>query len=187
MKKTGKKMVALALVISMFTLTNAACFGKFELTRKIYTFNENVSKNPFVRTLMMWVMLIVPIYWLAGVLDLFIFNLIELFSGSNPLSMLDDHTIMVANGNSKAVISRAENSIKIDFYENNAYTGSTRVTRDGKGVVRAAGKLGSEGDFSAAYQDGTFTISDKTGKEILSRDQVQARVEASGFSVPSNM
>jgi hypothetical protein len=32
MKKIGKKMVALALVISMFTLTSAACFGKFELT-----------------------------------------------------------------------------------------------------------------------------------------------------------
>lgn len=122
-------MVALALVISMFTLTNAACFGKFELTRKIYNFNEGISGNWFVRTLMMWVLLIVPIYAIGSFLDFFIFNLIECFTGSNVLSRLDDNSVMVANGTTKALISRAENSIKIDFYEHDTYTGSTRVTK----------------------------------------------------------
>lgn len=185
MKKTGKKMVALALVISMFTLTNAACFGKFELTRKIYKFNEGISSNWFVRTLLMWVLMIVPVYAIGSFLDLLIFNLIECFTGSNVLSRLDDNSVMVANGTTKAVISRADSQIKIDFYEHDTYTGSTRVTMDEKGVVRASGKLGSEGDFTATYQNGTFTISDKTGTETLSSNEVQARVLASGFAVPA--
>ena len=187
MKKTGKKMVALALVISMFALTNVACFGKFELTRKIYKFNEGISSDRFVRTLMMWVLWLIPVYEIGGFLDLLIFNLIELFSGSNPLAMLNDHTVMVANGTNKALISRADNQIKIDFYEHDTFTGSTRVTMDEKGVVRAAGKLGSEGDFNAIYQNGALTINDKNGTETLSSSQVQARLEASGFAVPSTM
>jgi hypothetical protein len=185
MKKTGKKMVALALVISMFAFTNVACFGKFELTRKIYKFNEGVSSNMFVRTLMMYVLIIFQIYTVGGLLDFWIFNLIECFTGKNVLSKIDDHSVMVADGANKAIISRADNQIKIDFYEHDTYTGSTRVTMDEKGVVRAAGKLGSEGDFSATYQNGALTINDKTGTETLSRSQVQARVEASGFAVPT--
>jgi len=185
MKKTGKKMVALALVISMFTLTNAACFGKFELTRKIYKFNEGVSSNWFVRTLLMWVLMIIPVYAISGFLDMLIFNLIECFTGKNVLSQLDDHSVMVADGTNKAIISRADNQIKIDFYEHDTFTGTTRITKDEKGVVRASGKLGSEGDFTATYQNGTMTIADKTGVETLTSDQVQARVEAEGFAVPA--
>jgi len=131
------------------------------------------------------VMLLTQIYTISTLLDIIFFNLIEFFSGKNPLASINDHSIMVADGTSKAVISRAENQIKIDFYEHDTFAGSTRVTMDEKGVVRASGKLGSEGDFTATYQNGTFTISDKNGMETLSRDQVQARVEASGFAVPT--
>jgi len=178
------RFITLALVITIFALANSACFGKFELTRKLYQFNHDVHQDPFVRSAVMWVMIVIPIYEIGALLDFIFFNPIELFTGSNPVTALDGKPLIVTDGSNRAVISRAENSIRIDFYEHDTFAGSTRVTLDEKGVVRAAGQLGSEGDFTATYRNGTFTISDKTGTETLSRDQARARVEASGFAVP---
>jgi hypothetical protein len=36
---------------------------------------------------MMYVLYIIPVYGIAGFLDLFIFNLIEFWTGSNPMAM----------------------------------------------------------------------------------------------------
>ena len=179
------RFVTLALVISTFALANSACFGKFELTRKLYQFNHDVHKDPYVRSAVMWVMILVPIYEIGAFLDFTFFNPIEFFTGSNPVTALDGKPMIVTDGSNRAVISRTENQIKIDFYEHDTCLGSIRVTQDEMGVVRAAGKLGSEGDFTATYQNGTFTISDKNGMETLSTDEVRARVEASGFTVPA--
>ncbi len=65
----------------------SSCFGRFELVRKLYTWNEGVSESRFVQTLLFYALNILPIYGLAGAVDFFILNLVEFWSGSNPLAM----------------------------------------------------------------------------------------------------
>jgi hypothetical protein len=70
----------------LFTTSLSACFGTFGLTRKVYTMNSNVG-GKFVQTLVMYALTIVQVYTIAGFLDLIVFNLIEFWSGSNPMAM----------------------------------------------------------------------------------------------------
>lgn len=181
----GKKLMAVVLAFSVFAITNVGCFGKFELTRKIYGWNKGISGNWFVRTVVMWVLFIIPVYEIGGVLDLLIFNLIECLTGSNVLARLDDNSVMIANGENQAVITRTDKGLSIDFYEDDAFTGTAGVSMDGKGVVRAEANVGEENTFTATYQNGTMTIVEKGGKEIMPAALVEARVESAGFGVPS--
>jgi hypothetical protein len=89
---------ALFLALSTLLVTQTGCFGEFQLTRKFYGWHEGVSNNKFVRTLVFWVTSIG--YPITTAVDFFILNLIEFWSGSNPLSMNEgDHEMQLATVN----------------------------------------------------------------------------------------
>lgn len=81
-----KKIFFIAAGLSIM-ISQTGCFGSFELTKKVWEFNDNTFDNKVVKTLMFYVLNIVPIYGIAGFLDVVIFNLIEFWSGSNPVAM----------------------------------------------------------------------------------------------------
>ncbi len=76
---------AIALVTALGTF-GTGCFGTFALTRKVYAFNKGIGPK-FVQTILFWAMNIVPIYSIAGTIDIVILNLIEFWTGSNPVAM----------------------------------------------------------------------------------------------------
>ncbi|MDX2191301.1 MAG: DUF3332 family protein [Bacteroidota bacterium] len=95
MKKSAKPIaIALLTLFSLQLLTS--CFGKFPLTRKVYEFNAGLMGNDLtgrlVRTLIFWVLNIIPVYSIASLIDLIILNLIEFWTGTNPLSMAPGQT-----------------------------------------------------------------------------------------------
>jgi hypothetical protein len=77
------KVVALVLVISVGIVFSAGCYGKFQLTRTVYDINTSVQ-DKYVRSAVTW-LLIIP-YGIAGFLDFAVFNLIEFWSGENPIA-----------------------------------------------------------------------------------------------------
>lgn len=81
-----KKIISLSLALTVL-LSTTGCFGEFQLTRKIYQWNDGVSDSKFVKTLLMYGLTIIPVYPVAAIGDLVIINLIEFWSGSNPLAM----------------------------------------------------------------------------------------------------
>lgn len=81
-----RKSTAIVLLASIGFLATS-CFGRFELTRKLYSWNDSVTDNKFLKTLLFYGMSIVPVYLLGGALDVVIFNLVEFWSGTNPLAM----------------------------------------------------------------------------------------------------
>ncbi len=74
----------LALTIAFST---SSCFGSFGLTQKLYEWNDGVADNKFVKTLIFYGLNIIPVYSIAVFGDVVIFNLIEFWSGSNPMAM----------------------------------------------------------------------------------------------------
>ena len=63
----------------------AGCYGSFAATRKIHNWNGHVTSNKFANSVIMWGLIIIPVYELATLGDILIFNTVETFGGSNPL------------------------------------------------------------------------------------------------------
>lgn len=85
MKKRNK--IAALTLASIFGLTQTACLGSFNLTQNLHEWNTNATGNKFVNNLLFWVMNIIPVYGAAVFIDAVIFNLIEFWTGSNPIAM----------------------------------------------------------------------------------------------------
>ncbi len=81
--------MTLAGLLFAFSLTMTGCFGSFQLTRSVYQWNESVTPNKFAQTLLFYGMNVVPVYSAAGFLDLVVFNLVEFWSGTNPIAMAE--------------------------------------------------------------------------------------------------
>ena len=78
-----RKLKVLISVVALGAILNG-CFGSFGATRFLWTFNDSFD-NKFVKTLIMWCFTIVPAYPLFILADFWVINLIEFWSGSNPV------------------------------------------------------------------------------------------------------
>ncbi len=78
------KGIALVLVAAVGALS-AGCFGKFQLTRKVYDINQSIDEK-YVRSAATWIFVIVQVYTVAALLDLIVFNVLEFWTGENPVA-----------------------------------------------------------------------------------------------------
>lgn len=82
----GRTARKVTLCVLLLGLGSGACFGNFSATRGIYRFNAGVTESRIVQSLLMWGLLIVPVYELVALGDLFIFNVIQFWTGQDILS-----------------------------------------------------------------------------------------------------
>ena len=116
-----KKIAKLFLALGMFStvMLTTGCFGTFSLTKKIYEFNDSIAGNDqtgkFVKSLVMIAMSIIPVYQIGVFADVIIFNLIEFWTGSNPLAMADGQkeTQVVMHNGIKYEITATRNNFKV--------------------------------------------------------------------------
>lgn len=85
---TIKKTLSILLASSVLSISTG-CFGEFALVRKVYDWNDSVTDNKFLKSLLFYGLNIIPVYGVAAFGDFIIFNLIEFWDGSNPISMND--------------------------------------------------------------------------------------------------
>ncbi len=83
--KNLKKTLLVALA-ALLLLIQTGCIGSFKLTKAVYNFNRSTS-NKFVSELVFLVFCIIPVYEIAVFIDAVILNLVEFWSGSNPMAM----------------------------------------------------------------------------------------------------
>ena len=79
-------MMVVVIVISSITLPG--CIGEFALTRNLHEWNSSLSRSRIVNELVfvgtIW------IYPLFATLDIFIFNSIEFWEGTNPVTTIGE-------------------------------------------------------------------------------------------------
>ena len=85
MRKLSKIMMVFLASWTLFV--QSGCYGSFELTKKLWEWNGSLTESKFVHTLVFWVLNIIPVYGVCGFIDVVIFNLIEFWSGNNPIAM----------------------------------------------------------------------------------------------------
>jgi len=86
--KSIKKFLTYSLFVFM-SVTLSGCFGSFSLVRNLYEFNDSIGGDDvggrFLKSVVFWVGGIV--YSFAGLIDFTILNVIEFWTGANPISM----------------------------------------------------------------------------------------------------
>jgi hypothetical protein len=80
---------AMYFAMSILLLTQTGCFGGFALTSRVHEFHSDIGPDNlagrFIRTVLFSLLGIV--YYVTVSLDVIIFNLIEFWTGNNPLAM----------------------------------------------------------------------------------------------------
>ena len=160
------KGIALVLVAAVGALS-AGCFGKFQLTRKLYDINQSIDEK-YVRSAATWIFVIVQVYTVAALLDLIVFNVIEFWTGENPVAEAKV-TRVYAQGNGRAVLTLSRDGSAtvavIERYEGERLVSTLQVRDDGRGTVSAvetaAGKKVREVSAVAA-SDGSLDVTTAT-------------------------
>ena len=78
-----KSLISVALTLGLLT---PACLGPDNLYNGIKNWNAEVSSQDFVNELIYIGFWILPVYPIAALGDIVIFNTIEYWSGGNPIS-----------------------------------------------------------------------------------------------------
>jgi hypothetical protein len=177
------KGIALVLVAAVGALS-AGCFGKFQLTRKVYDINQSIDEK-YVRSAATWIFVIVQVYTVAALLDLIVFNVIEFWTGENPVAEAKV-TKVYARGNGRTVLTLSRDGSAtvavIERYEGERLVSTLRVRDDGRGKVAAvetaAGKEVREVSAVAASDgsvDVTVATAAGTGTERYAAPAVRAQ------------
>lgn len=85
--KISRKFLTLGLAgfVVAGSLSLQGCYGSFGLTKKVYQWNGTFG-NKWVKELVFLVLNVVPVYGLSVFVDVIGTNLIEFWTGSNPVS-----------------------------------------------------------------------------------------------------
>jgi hypothetical protein len=177
------KGIALVLVAAVGALS-AGCFGKFQLTRKVYDMNQSIDEK-YARSAATWIFAIVQVYTVAALLDLIVFNVIEFWSGENPVAEAKV-TKVYAQGNGRTVLTFSRDGSAtvavIERYEGEGLVSTLRVRDDGLGKVAAVetaagGKIREVSAVAASdgSVDVTVATAAGTGTERYAAPSVRAQ------------
>jgi hypothetical protein len=127
------------LLGGVLALGASGCYGKFALTKKVYDWNGSLG-NKFLVWIVFIVFMLVPVYGIAGFVDIWILNLIEFWTGNNPMG-----------GGSAVASAETERTVE---HDDGTRTTMTRldattvrvVRRDPAGEVLEACELVMEGE-----------------------------------------
>jgi hypothetical protein len=86
-----RKAVAVAVIASFMSVTSA-CYGPFNLTRNVYHWNSSIKgsgevNEKWMKEIVFFGMIVIPVYILSPLIDAFIFNPIQFWTGDNPVKV----------------------------------------------------------------------------------------------------
>jgi len=153
-----RRTTAAILLASMICFSQLGCIGQMALAGKVMEFNLKIVENKWARELVFLVLYIVPVYPMAGAIDLIVINSIEFHTGTNPITdkpriALRDGAddVVAADGSRAAASQRADGSVDIRVIDAAGDEHRVRLvpvpggveTRDAEGNV--VGRVDSDG------------------------------------------
>jgi Domain of unknown function (DUF3332) len=83
------------VMLMCFMTVSTACYGPFNLTRNVYHWNSGIKgsgevNDKWMKELVFFGMIVIPVYMFSALLDAFIFNSIQFWSGDNPVKVTQD-------------------------------------------------------------------------------------------------
>lgn len=84
------KRLLTSLLLACFLLTSTTgCIGRMATNGLVMKFNLSVTENKWGRAGVFLILMIIPVYSIASLIDLIVMNSIEFHTGTNPISGQD--------------------------------------------------------------------------------------------------
>ncbi|WP_165778833.1 DUF3332 family protein [Leptospira perolatii] len=85
-----RRATLIAMICSFFIGSLANCYGKFAIFEKVKEVNgqvkmQNATATKFLQSVVTFFLIVFPVYLVAVLADWIVFNVIEFWTGSNPL------------------------------------------------------------------------------------------------------
>ena len=112
------KKVISCLMLSCAILFSS-CLGSFRAFNNLKDWNQGATDSKFLDNLIFWGLNIVPVYGLFFLGDALIFNVIEFWSGSNPIAMKEgeSETQMVEHEGNTFKMVATKNRVQVTVVE----------------------------------------------------------------------
>ncbi len=130
--RNWNRIVAAVALASFLPLVTVGCFGSFQAVRKVYSFNDEVNEDKWVKEGVFLLLNIpfVPIYSLAAAFDALFVNSVEFWTGENPLAA-STSTGSGANGEIAIATRNPDGTIDLKIVEADGTEHNLTLVRDG--------------------------------------------------------
>jgi hypothetical protein len=174
------------MVLVSFMGISTACYGPFNLTKNVYRWNSGIKgsgevSEKWMKEFVFFGMIIVPVYMFSALLDAFIFNSIQFWSGDNPVKaseLGDDGQTKVAQVGDLTMRWAATSEGATVTYERAGIV-ERRATivssATGYRLLDEKGMTLAEAEYAA---DGTLTVLDQNCQVVQRWTDDQLRVIA---------
>lgn len=108
------RLITVAMAVSLLC---SNCLGSFSAFNGLKDWNQQVSDSKFVNNLLFWGLNIIPVYGVFFIGDTILFNVIEFWSGSNPIAMnegeVESQTIQKDGNTYEMIATKNQMDIKV--------------------------------------------------------------------------
>jgi len=130
------RTIAAVVLATFLPLATTGCFGTFQLTRKVYQFNRQISPDKWIQELAFLVMVILPVYGFATLFDAVLFNSVEFWTGQNPVLQADGATQTIETEDGRATLTRVDaDTLDVHVLGRDGSEKRFRIARDGDAFV----------------------------------------------------
>ncbi len=150
------------------TILFTSCLGSFSAFNSLRDWNDGLTSNKFLDNLIFWALNIVPVYGLFFLGDVIIFNVIEFWSGSNPIAMNEgdmETQIVERDGNTYEMIA-TKNHLKINVIEGVDKGQTLDLVYNPEEQSWSAIKADGEVIKLSTFEDGFYIVYTPDGQEI---------------------
>ncbi len=139
-------------VLVCFLTVTSACYGPFNLTRNVYHWNSGIKgsgevNEKWMKEIVFFGMIVIPVYMFSALLDAFIFNSIQFWTGDNPIKVSkgpDGHIQEVQFGDRTVTVLWTEEhrSAILTYQQQGQIVKTARIIEDGNGyrLIEAGGE-----------------------------------------------
>ncbi len=156
------------LLAGLGALASSGCYGKFLLTRKLYEWNGSFG-DKWLRTIVFWVFVILPVYGIVTFVDAVALNLVEFWTGSNPMATLEHE-----DGSETRFTRLDTDRVRIERVERGVTVRSFEVVIAGPSAVMAVDARGEVLGACEGLADGSLVVTREGQPVHVSADAVRA-------------
>jgi hypothetical protein len=167
--KTLINKIVAAIVVGSFLTVTTACYGPFNLTKNVYHWNSNIKgssevNEKWMKEFVFFGMIIIPVYMFATLLDAFVFNSIQFWTGDNPVKGTDaggdGATRVVRLGGITVTMAESDRGTTVTYERNGIVERRATIETSATGyrLINETGDLLAEAEMG---QDGSVTLLDR--------------------------
>ena len=149
-----KRILCMVLVVFIAGMSLSGCAGKYALFNKAHPFIGNLG-GKWIGAIANWIIGMPIVYPFCIFADVVIFNLIEFWSGKNPIASGNSFEQIDENGNRLAAVKNDDGTLSLRVMEITGETTEYLLEHKGNdfSMFDADGVLLSSYSISIAYED----------------------------------